>query len=157
MEGKSIEIIDITSSSKMEHISTTGRGVASNKGAIPTHNIRVGEGDDVGSGNGADIYDNSILLSSSLFYLVRTTKQTREEILQHRVVCVKRKHGPEGSRERNIHHSNATKALLQIFLLRSTLFPITWRGSKSNNYTNIQSEYVANFSKIKLFEARIMV
>ena len=61
VEGKSIEIIDITSSSKMEHISTTGRGVASNKGAIPTHNIRVGEGDDVGSGNGTSDAENFIV------------------------------------------------------------------------------------------------
>ena len=45
----------------MEHISTTGRGVASNKGAIPTHNIRVGEGDDVGSGNGTSDAENFIV------------------------------------------------------------------------------------------------
>ena len=61
----------------MEHISTTGRGGESTTGIIPIHNIRVGEGDDVGSGNGAENSDYSIVLLSSSPYYGQTTKQTK--------------------------------------------------------------------------------
>ena len=39
----------------------------------------------------------------------------KEDILQRRVVCVRSKHVPEGSMERDIRHGNATKSLLQNF------------------------------------------
>ena len=63
MEGKSIAIIDIASSLKMEHNSTTRRGEASTTGGIPIHNIFVGDGNDDVSGNGSDDADNPIVLS----------------------------------------------------------------------------------------------
>ena len=72
--GNLIEIIDIKLSSKMEHISTTGRGGASTTGAITIHHIHLGEGDDVGSSNGANDAKNSIILSSSFLYWGQTTK-----------------------------------------------------------------------------------
>ena len=73
-----------------------GEGGASTTSAIPVHHIHVGEGDDIGSGNGADNDDNSIVFSFSSLYWGRTTKQTKEEILQHRVLCVKIERGPKG-------------------------------------------------------------
>ena len=96
----------------MEYISTTKRRGASNTGAIPIHHICVGEGDNVGSGNGSDDDEKYIMSSSSSSYWGQTTKQTKEEILQRHVVLVKIKRVPKVSMERNIHHANATKALL---------------------------------------------
>ena len=101
VEGKLISIIDIASSPNMEHTSTAGRGGSSTgviyTGVIPIHHTRVGDVDGAGSEN-ADNSDDSTVSSSSLSYWGRTTKQTKEEILQQRVVCVNNKRGPECSR-----------------------------------------------------------
>ena len=64
-----MEIIDIVSSLKMEHISTTLRGRAYSTGANIIHRICIGEGDDVGSGNGAVNAASFIVLSSSSLHL----------------------------------------------------------------------------------------
>ena len=158
MEGKLIEIIDIVMSLKMEHSSTTGRGVASTTGDIPTHHICIGDRNDAISGNGAENSDNSIILSSSLSYWSRTTKRMKDKILQRRVVCVKRKRAPKGSKERDIHHGNATQAPPQTFGAAKHFVPNnSEKESKSTKYTDIQSEYVGNLDIIKLLEARIMV
>ena len=63
VEVKLTAIIDIASSSKMEHISTTGIGGASTTVPIPIHHICVGERYDVGSGNGNKNSDNSMVSS----------------------------------------------------------------------------------------------
>ena len=77
VEGTAIAIIDITSSLKMEHTSTDGRGGASKyvipTGVIPIHHIRVGNGNGAGSRNDDDA-DDSIVSSSSSLYWGRTTK-----------------------------------------------------------------------------------
>ena len=52
VEGESIAVIYIASSSKMKHNSTSGRGGVSNTGAVTNHHIRVGDGYDAGSGDG---------------------------------------------------------------------------------------------------------
>ena len=71
------------------------------------------------------------------------------------MVCVKRKRGPKGFRERNIHHRNTTKALFQNFGAAKHFFPKNLEGgSKSTKYTNIQSEYVGNLEKSKMLEER---
>ena len=119
VESKWIVIIDIAWSMKIEHTSTFGRGGASTGviyiGVIPIHHIIwVFYGNGAGSGKSGDS-DNSIVSSSSLSYRVRTTNFTKEDILQRRLVCVKNKHGPGCSRERNIHHASATKGQLQTF------------------------------------------
>ena len=81
----------------------------------------------------------------------------KEENLQQRVVCVKRKSGPEGSRERNIHHRNTTKVLSQNFGAAEKFVPKNLEGVyESTKYTDIQYEYVGNLAKNKLLEARIM-
>ena len=158
MEGKLVEIIDIVSSSKMEHISTTGRGEASTTGAIPVHHILVGEGDDVGRGNVTNDSDNFIVSSSYSLYWGRTTKQTKEEILHRHLVCVKSKRCSKGSMERDIHRANAMNALLQTFGAVKYLVPKKSEGgSESTKYTDIQYEYVVNLATNKWLEALIMV
>ena len=73
------------------------------------------------------------------------------------MVCVKNKRGPEGSRESEIHHANATKALSHTFGDAKKFYPKNLEGgSDSTNYTNIQTDYVGKSSKIKLLEARVM-
>ena len=72
-------------------------------------------------------------------------------------MCVKSKCGPEGSREHNISHANATKVLSHNFGDTKHLVPKDSEGgSNSTKYTNIQSEYVGSLDKIKLLEACIM-
>ena len=73
------------------------------------------------------------------------------------MVCAKSKRVPEGFRERNIHHDNAIKALLQTFGAAKHFFPKNLeRESDSTKYTDIQSEYVGKLAKIKLLDTRIM-
>ena len=81
VQGESIAIIDIASSSKTEHTYTAGRGRESpgiiytgvRSGVIPTrvipiYHIRVGNGNGADSGN-ANNANNSIVYSSSLSYM----------------------------------------------------------------------------------------
>ena len=124
----------------MEHISTTRRGGASTTGAIPIYHICIGEGNNVGSSNGSGNADDSIVASSSSSYWGRTTKRTKEDILQCRVVCVKSKRGPKGSGERDINHANVTKALSQTFGAVKHFVPKKSEGgSESTKYTDIQA------------------
>ena len=130
MEGETIEIIDIASSSNMEHTYKDGRGGAYTSvistgvrsgvistGIIFIHYIRVGDGNGACSVNAddADDDDNSVVSSTSSSYWGRTTKRMKEEILQRNLMCVKNKRGPEGLRERGIHHANETKAQSHTF------------------------------------------
>ena len=162
VEGKTIAIIDVAFSSKMEHTSTDGRWGASTgviyTGVISIHHICVGDGNGDGAGSSnVDDANNYIVSSSSLLYWGRTTKQTKEEIFQQCVVCVKNKRGPEGSRERKIHHAKSTKALSHTFGAVKKFSPKSLEGaSDSTKYTNIKFEYVENSDKIKFLEARIM-
>ena len=106
----------------------------------------------------ADEGGHSVISSTSVAsYWGRATKRSKEEILQRRVVCDKSKRGPEGSRERDIHHKNATYALSQVFGAAAHFIPKNSEGeSESTKYSDIQSEYVGNLTKVKLLEARVM-
>ena len=77
MEGESIAIINIASSSKMQHNCIAGRGGASTTCAITINDIRAGDGDDADSGNGAEDVDNYIVSSYSSLYQGRTNKQKK--------------------------------------------------------------------------------
>ena len=73
------------------------------------------------------------------------------------MIYIKNKSGPEGSRGRDIHHANATKALSHTFVAVKHFIPKNLEGgSESTKYTNIQSKYVGNLAKIKLLEAYII-
>ena len=97
MVGKTISIINIVSSSKMEHTSTSVIGGVSTGiiyiGVIPIYHTRVGDYDVAGKGN-ADDAENSIISSSSSSYWGRNTKRTKEEIVQRRAVCVNKNRSP---------------------------------------------------------------
>ena len=70
---------------------------------------------------------------------------------------MKNKRAPEGSCERDVHHSNATSALAQTFGASKHFVPKNSEGeSESTKYANIQSKYVGNLSKIKLLESRVI-
>ena len=103
------------------------------------------------SGSIAHTDDDSVdpFLQPSLTYWGRAAKRTKEEILNCRVVCLKNKWGLEGSRERDVHHSNATRALAQTFGAAKHFVPKNSEGeSESTKYADIQSEYVGNLVKI---------
>ena len=103
VEDKSVSIIDIVSSSKMEHTSTYIRGRAStglistgitscviSTGFITINHIHVRGCNSAYIGN-TNVSGYSIISTSSSLYWGRTTKKTKEKILQQRVVCVKNK------------------------------------------------------------------
>ena len=96
-------------------------------GFIPIHHIRIGDNNGANSGN-YDDSDNSIVSSSYSLYFGRTTKQTKEKILQQRVVCVKKKLGPKDSTYHNIHHTNVTNVTLQTFDAAYHSFPKNSEG-----------------------------
>ena len=78
-----------------------------------------------------DAYSVDPFLQPSLTYWGRAAKCTKEEILNRWVVCLKNKRGLEGSREQDVHHSNATKALAQTFGAAKHFVPRTRRGNLS--------------------------
>ena len=82
---------------------------------------------------------NSVTSSTSVAsYWGRKTKQSQEKILQRRVVCPKSKRGPEGSRERDVHHKNATYALSSLFGAAKHFIPKNSEGeSESTKYSDI--------------------
>ena len=70
---------------------------------------------------------------------------------------MKIKLGGENSHERDIHHKNSTSTLSQNFGSAKHFVPRNLKGeSKSNRYTDIQSKYVGNINKMKLFESRVI-
>ena len=73
------------------------------------------------------------------------------------MMCLKSKRGPEGSRERDVHHKNAIHALSTLFGAAKHFIPKNSEGeSESTKYSDIQSEYIGNLTKVKLLEARVM-
>jgi len=94
--------------------------------------------------------------SSTGSYWGHATKRSKEEILQRRVVWDKSKCGLPGSREREVHHKNATYALSQSFGAVTHFILNNSEGEpESTKYSDIQSEYVGNLTKIKLSETRV--
>ena len=79
----------------MDHNSTTRRGGVSTKGDIKVNHICVCDGNEAVKSNRTNNADGYIVSSYFLMYWGRTNKITKEEILQHCVVCVKSKRGPK--------------------------------------------------------------
>ena len=150
MEGESVAVIDIESSSKMEHNSTSERGGAStgiiftgvrsgviSAGVIPVHHIRVGDGDGTDSGKANNSYD-SIVLSSS-FHIGGGLLTKLRRISSNDVWCVsKTSVAPKVQGSATFTMSEQRRRYRRPLEMQSTLSQRTWRGgSESTKYTNI--------------------
>ena len=72
------------------------------------------------------------------------------------MVGLKSKRGFEGSRERDVHHKNAIYALSSVFGAAKHFIHKNSEGeSESTKYSDIQSKYVRNLTKVKLLETRV--
>ena len=72
-------------------------------------------------------------------------------------MCVKSKQGQEDFCEQDVHHKNATTKLSQNVGATKHYVPRNSDGeSDLKSYTDGQSEYVVNLTKMKLLEARVL-
>jgi hypothetical protein len=72
-----------------------------------------------------------------------------------KVVCPKGKGGDQGSRDYSRHHLAATAAILELFGAVKRFCTKNADGELSYKYKDIQSEYVGNLDKLKLFRKRM--
>ncbi len=72
-------------------------------------------------------------------------------ISARQVICPKNKRGVQGSRDYSRHHEAATNALPKLFGTAKHYPTKNADGGLSYKYKDIQSEYVGNLDKLKLF------
>jgi hypothetical protein len=72
-------------------------------------------------------------------------------ISARKVICPKNKRGVQGSRDYSWHHVAATAALPKLFGVAKHYRTKNADGELSYKYKDIQSEYVGNLDKLKLF------
>jgi hypothetical protein len=72
-------------------------------------------------------------------------------ISARKVICPKNKRGAQGSRDYSWHHEATTAALPELFGMAKRYRTKNADGELSYKYKDIQSEYVGNLDKLKLF------
>jgi len=97
------------------------------------------------------------LLEEHLLDLVQsfTTRRSRRMVAAWKVVCPKGKRGDQGLRDYSCHHSAATAAIPKLFGAAKHFCAKNADGELSYKYKAIQSEYVGNLDKLKLFRKRM--
>ena len=88
-------------------------------------------------------------------YFDDTTRRSRRMVSARKVVCPKGKRGDQGSRDYSRHHSAATAAIPELFGAAKHFRTKNADGELSYKYKDIQSEYVGNLDKLKLFRKRM--
>jgi hypothetical protein len=76
-------------------------------------------------------------------------------ISARKVICPKNAHGVQGLRDYSQHHEVATAALPELFGVAKHYRTKNAVGELSYKYKDIQSEYVGNLDKLKLFRKRM--
>jgi hypothetical protein len=84
-------------------------------------------------------------------YFDGANRHSRQDITGRKVVCPKGKHGTQGLRNYDWHHLAATAAIPELFGAAKHFCTKILDGELSYKYKNIQSEYVGNLDKLKLF------
>ena len=84
-------------------------------------------------------------------YFDNTNWHSCQDITGRKVVCPKGKRGAQGSRDYDPHHSAATAAIPELFVPAKHFCTKNSNGELSYKYKDIQSEYVGNLDKLKLF------
>ncbi len=72
-------------------------------------------------------------------------------ISARKVICPKNKRGVQGLRDYSWHHEDAIAALPELFGMAKHYRTKNADGELSYKYKDIQSEYVGNLDKLKLF------
>ncbi len=88
-------------------------------------------------------------------YFDDTTRRSRRMVSARKVVCPKGKRGDQGSCDYSRHHSAATAAIPELFGAAKHFRTKNADGELSYKYKDIQSEYVGNLDKLKLFRKRM--
>ena len=102
---------------------------------------------------GASAGSRSIIPTGN--YFDDTTRRSRRMVSARKVVCPKGKRGDQGSRDYSRHHSAATAAIPELFGAAKHFRTKNADGELSYKYKDIQSEYVGNLDKLKLFRKRM--
>jgi hypothetical protein len=102
---------------------------------------------------GASAGSRSIIPTGN--YFDDTTRRSRRMVAARKVVCPKGKRGDQGSRDYSRHHSAATAAITELFGAAKHFRTKNADGELSYKYKDIQSEYVGNLDKLKLFRKRM--
>ncbi len=84
-------------------------------------------------------------------YFDGTTRHSCQMVLAWRVVCPKGKRGDQGLPVYSWHHLAATAAILELFGVAKHFCTKNMDNELSYKYMDIQSEYVGNLDKLKLF------
>ena len=84
-------------------------------------------------------------------YFDETARRSHHVISARKVICPKNKHGVQGLCDYSWHHEAATAALPELFGAAKHYRTKNADGELSYKYKDIQSEYVGNLDKLKLF------
>ena len=88
-------------------------------------------------------------------YFDNANWHSRQDITGRKVVCPKGKRGAQGSRNYDWHHSAATAAIPELFGAAKHFCTKISDGELYYKYKDIQSEYMGNLDKLKLFGKRM--
>ncbi len=90
-------------------------------------------------------------------YFNETARCSRHVISAKKVICPKNAYGDQGLCDYSWHHEAATAALPKLFGAAKHFRTKNADGELSYKYKDIQSEYVGNLDKLKLFRKRMEV
>jgi hypothetical protein len=88
-------------------------------------------------------------------YFDETAWRSRHVISARKVICPKNARGAQGTRDYSRHHGAATAALPELFGAAKHYRTKNADGELSYKYKDIQSEYVGNLDKLKLFRKSV--
>jgi hypothetical protein len=107
----------------------------------------------VQTGGAGSISSRSVVATGN--YFDETARRSRHVISARKVICPKNKCGVQGLRDYSWHHEAATSALPELFGVVKHYRTKNADGELSYKYKDIQSEYVGNLDKLRLFRKRM--
>jgi hypothetical protein len=105
------------------------------------------------TGVAGSISSHSVVATGN--YFDETARRSRHVISARKVICPKNKHGVQGLCDYSWHHEAAAAALPELFGTAKHYRTKNADGELSYKYKDIQSEYVGNLDKLKLFRKRM--
>jgi hypothetical protein len=141
----------------MDDATRASRGAAAAGGAsvVSQHSARSHQSNRsipavVGGGNSVH---QSIIGTGN--YFDDTAQRSRRVVAARKIVCPKNTRGSQGSRDYSRQHAAATAALPDLFGAAKHFRTKNAEGELAYKYKDIQSEYVGNLDKLKLYRKRL--
>jgi hypothetical protein len=103
----------------------------------------------VRTGGAGSISSRSVVATGN--YFNETARRSRHVISARKVIFPNNAHGVQGSRDYSWHHEATTAVLPELFGAAKHYCTKNADGELSYKYKDIQSEYVGNLDKLKLF------